>query len=313
MDVVVANNGPKQVWENEFGIFSAGQSFGGGNSNAIVSGDWNGDGWCDLVIGNQANFNTVWFGSANGFSNPTGQQLGNQTTNGLAVGDLDGDGDQDLFAANTGANKVYLNIANLAPIANPDEVTTPEDTPVTISPLANDTDPDGLGTLALTKVGAAQNGLATQDGQTVVYSPTLNFNGTDTFTYTVSDGLFEAEGTVEITVTAVNDAPVITLDCPNQVQVESLMTCSGDVVDVDRDVITVTLLSVTGPITGWINPPVMDGSQFVITGTAPISATGVHTLTVAADDGIEVSSADATVNVVEVLDENMLFLPLIIK
>ena len=37
----------------------------------------------------------------------------------------------------------------------------------------------------------------------------MNFNGTDTFTYTVSDGAAApTSATVTITVTAVNDAPV---------------------------------------------------------------------------------------------------------
>jgi hypothetical protein len=43
----------------------------------------------------------------------------------------------------------------------------------------------------------------------VDYTPAANFNGTEVITYTVSDGtLTDETGTLTITVTAVNDAPV---------------------------------------------------------------------------------------------------------
>ena len=51
------------------------------------------------------------------------------------------------------------------------------------------------------------------DGLSVDYTPAFNFNGTETITYTVSDGeLPSATGTLTITVTAVNDAPVALAD-----------------------------------------------------------------------------------------------------
>ncbi len=53
------------------------------------------------------------------------------------------------------------------------------------------------------------NGTATIVNGRIQYSPNLNFNGTDTFTYVLSDGgAGRATGTVSVTVNAVNDAPV---------------------------------------------------------------------------------------------------------
>ena len=46
----------------------------------------------------------------------------------------------------------------------------------------------------------------------VDYTPAADFNGTETITYTVSDGALTATGTFTITVTAVNDAPVAVAD-----------------------------------------------------------------------------------------------------
>ncbi len=54
--------------------------------------------------------------------------------------------------------------------------------------------------------------VANPDG-TITYTPALNFNGADSFTYTVSDGNGgTATATVSVTVTSVNDAPVAVND-----------------------------------------------------------------------------------------------------
>ena len=113
--------------------------------------------------------------------------------------------------------------ANQAPIANIDLVATNEDTELTnIDVVANDTDPDGddnnlavSGLPSMTSNGGAALTL-NLDG-TISYDPTVAYNylsvgqmAVDTFTYTVEDergGL--ATGTVQVTVTGVNDAPTV--------------------------------------------------------------------------------------------------------
>lgn len=96
--------------------------------------------------------------------------------------------------------------------ANDDSATMQEDAPiVTIDVLANDTDLDND---RLTVISATQgsNGSVTINANgTLTYTPNKNFCGTDEFSYIVSDGKGATDtARVNVTVNAVNDAPVIT-------------------------------------------------------------------------------------------------------
>ncbi|MFB2892382.1 beta strand repeat-containing protein [Aerosakkonemataceae cyanobacterium BLCC-F50] len=100
---------------------------------------------------------------------------------------------------------------NINPIANPDSITTPEDQAITFYVLGNDTDPDG-DTITVTGSTSPSNGTLVNLSKGIFsYTPALNFNGTDSFNYTISDGKGgTATATVGITVTPVNDPAVIT-------------------------------------------------------------------------------------------------------
>ena len=74
--------------------------------------------------------------------------------------------------------------------------------------LANDSDVEG-DTLTVQSVTQGASGSVVDNGDgTVTYTPNPDWNGVDTFTYTVTDGALTDTATVTVTVTAVNDAPV---------------------------------------------------------------------------------------------------------
>ena len=102
-----------------------------------------------------------------------------------------------------------LTVPNRAPNANDDSVTTNEDTSVTINVLANDTDADA-DALIVSAVTQGANGTVVINGDnTVTYTPNADFNGGDSFTYTISDEEGASDtATVSVTITSVNDAPV---------------------------------------------------------------------------------------------------------
>lgn len=95
---------------------------------------------------------------------------------------------------------------NDAPVAKNDAATTNEDTPISIAVLGNDTDVDAFDSKFLTSATGAQHGSLSLNGGNVVYTPAANFNGADSFTYTMKDAAGAAStATVNVTVIPVSD------------------------------------------------------------------------------------------------------------
>ena len=90
---------------------------------------------------------------------------------------------------------------NRAPIAADYTATTAREVPVTITVLANASDPDG-DQLEVVDVTQGTNGdVVLNDDGTVTYTPTEGFDGTDSFSYTIDDDHGgQATGTVSVTV-----------------------------------------------------------------------------------------------------------------
>ena len=100
---------------------------------------------------------------------------------------------------------ITINSIDDVPVAVDDTATTAEDTAVDIDVLANDTDVDG-GTKSVSSFTDGSNGSVSKNlNGTLKYTPNANFNGSDSFTYTLNGG---SVATVTVTVTPVDDAPV---------------------------------------------------------------------------------------------------------
>src|SRR6185503_13932732 len=113
----------------------------------------------------------------------------------------------------TGTVNVTITPVNDPPVANTDSLGTSEDTPNTVNVLTNDTDIDGPSALTVTgSTNGTKGTVSCTPAGACTYTPNLNQNGTDSFTYTVTDGLSPVTGTVNVTITPVNDPPVANTD-----------------------------------------------------------------------------------------------------
>jgi chitodextrinase len=103
---------------------------------------------------------------------------------------------------------------------------------VVIDVLANDLGPN----LRLTQVTQASNGDVVISGGKVTYIPYGDFNGGDSFSYTVENNQGSDIGQVTVAVTAVNDPPETTIDTPAgdpSIQVGEAVSFFGSASDVD--------------------------------------------------------------------------------
>ncbi|MEH2071087.1 MAG: Ig-like domain-containing protein [Nostoc sp.] len=273
-DLIIDGNGKNYV------VFGSSSGFGAslnlssldGNNGSVINasnvsnaGDFNGDGFDDLIIGvpytdangqEDAGQSYVVFGSSSGF----GASLNLSSLNGSnsivingidpfdqsgasvsSAGDINGDGFDDLSIRATfyrrggippGERYVIFGFAattvpNQLPIAVADTATTSEDTTVNISVLANDSDPDndpltvtnvnGNAVTVGTPITLSSGALVTLNADgTFTYDPNAQFEsldvneiGTDSFTYTISDGRLNTIASVNLTINGVNDAPTL--------------------------------------------------------------------------------------------------------
>jgi subtilisin-like proprotein convertase family protein len=156
----------------------------------------------------------------------------------------------------------FYGVDNYAPRANDDDVTTPEDTPLVFSPLANDVELDGgsFDLASLTIVSSTTNGTLSYNPATgfLTYTPNLNYFGPDMFTYTVRDnqGAISRVATVNITVTSVNDPPVAGNDAARTQPLQSVQVdvLANDFdVDIDNQIDPSTVQIVQLPLHGDVN------------------------------------------------------------
>ena len=85
-------------------------------------------------------------------------------------------------------------------------LSTPEDTALAVTLLGSDVEGDALTYLITT---LPSNGSLSGTAPNLTYLPATDFNGTDSFSFTVSDGaLTSAPVTISLTVSSTNDAPI---------------------------------------------------------------------------------------------------------
>ncbi|MDD5760047.1 MAG: Ig-like domain-containing protein [Desulfobulbaceae bacterium] len=179
---------------------------------------------------------------------------------------------------------------NTAPVPTNQTLTLLEDVPANGILSATDSDSDAL-TFSLARPPVHGTATVASSGA-FTYTPSNNFNGTDTFTFKVNDGLVDSvEATVTLVVSPVNDAPKavsISLWATEDVVASGQLPGS----DVDGDQLSYSI--VTNGSKGSV--AIVDSANGAFIYTPRKNVNGQDTFTYRLSDGI--LSADATVTVI---------------
>ena len=177
-----------------------------------------------------------------------------------------------------------------------DSATTLEDTAVTFDVANNDSLLSGLPfTLAITV--APLKGTVTISGGSVTYTPGLNFNGDDSFTYSVTQNSQTVTAEVSISITPVNDAPSINSQLTIRAVDGSTALTDLSISDVDGDELTVTIGGTDAESFEYV-----DGA--IVFKTAPDSFTkNSYSITISVTDGTLTTEAELSISVGRVQTE----------
>ena len=219
-------------------------------------------------------------------------------------------------------NIVVDNVNNDAPDAVDDNAVVNEDSGANaINVLVNDTDPDPSPVLTITGKTDGTNGTVaiTGGGTGLTYTPAANFQGNDSFTYTISDGTNTDTATVNVTVNNVNDNPTANDDNATVAEDSGATTINvltNDSIAPDAGE-TLTVTGVTQPTNGTssftagdvsytpdadyngadsFTYNISDGNGGVATATVNINVTAVNDAPDAEDDSYSVDE-DGSINV----------------
>ena len=206
------------------------------------------------------------------------------------------------------------------PLASNDTTSTSENLSIFIYPLLNDyyyyqqqTYPN-YGSIFIRDITQPQNGNSSflGEGNSLEYTPSPHFFGTDYFDYTISDGVLNSTARITITVSNIEDPPIAQNDYVYAIS-GSQITIFPLLNDTDYDGSdTISILNNDNPNNGFANKT----SNNTITYISNIGFTGLDFINYTITDSIYLSSAVIQINVlasnsppiafddIEVIDED---------
>lgn len=176
---------------------------------------------------------------------------------------------------------------NRVPVAYLQAVATDEDMPRGITLSGLDLDLDPLSYFIQTQ---PINGALTGSAPNVTYMPRANFNGTDRFTFGVTDGRggTSAPAEVFIIVNPVNDPPVVSVQQSFTVTAGQAVVFNVAASDADGDTLTLTTSALPAGATFNTSARTFNWTP---------TAAGTYPITFTASDGKTSASASTTINV----------------
>ena len=217
-----------------------------------------------------------------------------------------GTADQELITSystdvlNYIATDQNVNASDIQPqiLAFGDSISLDEDGTINFSPLLNDELTPG--TFYTLSVSSPKNGTATiadSSSELITYVPTANYNGQDSFTYTITQGNLSDSATVSVNISPVNDAPSIELATTVNYAENKTDTINTGISDVDGDDITITvsgadaeLFTLSNKLLSFKTPPDYETKD-------------TYSITLTVTDGVLTTEKTITINITDVNEQ----------
>ncbi len=189
--------------------------------------------------------------------------------------------------------------SNSPPVPALDQIRVPQNSSSTpIYVLVNDGDPEA-NPLRVIGVGQPSKGTVSigPGGAYVTYTPGPGFSGTDSFTYTVSDGSLTGLGSVTVIVNPVNEPPVASDDTISVARdsAENIIDVLSNDGDPDNNPLAIDLVApAAASAQGTVG---INAQRTRITYTPAPGFTGAEPFTYTATDGVLTDTATLTITV----------------
>jgi hypothetical protein len=215
-----------------------------------------------------------------------------------AISTYDGDGNESWVSSDTAATTL-----NTQPTATNASVSTSEDTPIQVTFDGSDADGNSITfSIASSPSNGSLGPIIVVDASTatVIYTPSADFNGIDTFTYVVNDGhINSAAATVTVDVGYTNDPPVAySQEVSTSEGTPVTVTLTGS--DVDGDSLSWAISNVVGGTTVYL-PNTMTATTMDVVFTPSTGFVGTGGISFYVSDAfLGSNTANVTITVVAV-------------
>lgn len=219
---------------------------------------------------------------------------------------IKGTADQELINSYTTDVLNYIavdqnvNVSDIQPriLAFADSITLEEDGTINFSPTLNDElTPGSLYTLS---VSSPTNGTASVDESSpelITYVPSANYNGQDSFTYTITQGNLSDSAVISVNISPVNDPPSINLASTVNYIENNTDAINTGITDVDGDDLTISIGGVDAELFSLSN-------KLLSFKTSPDYETkDTYSITLTVSDGILTIEKLITINITDVNEQ----------
>jgi len=188
---------------------------------------------------------------------------------------------------------ITVTAVNDAPVAVTAAVTTAEDMDYGGLVSAFDIDNDPLTYSLLTEPSHGTVAITDSSAGTYTYSPKVNYNGSDSFTFTSSDGTLLDTAKVSLTVNAVNDSPLAFVEIFSTNE-DTKYSGSVSGFDVENDILTYNIL--TNPSNGTVS--ITDSTLGTFTYSPTINYNGDDSFTFTTSDYSYSDTATVSITII---------------